>query len=550
MRHTNTSLLRFIVSLSFLFSLGLSVAQAQTDITRQSVAITYPLDQTVKVKLKGTTIQPRLEGDVEAKRTGRTGTRVKLSVRNLTRAAELGHIYTVYVLWAVSPEGIMDNLGEIRRGGSALTESKLEVTSRLPTFALIVTAEPHSLVPRPSRLVIMENIRPVAPFAGEVAPFTLPQLGNSSDEFRDRTLPGLPTGEDYDKTPVSLLGARRALALSRFAGAERWATAPYKDAVQKLNEAENAHAARVAEAEVDLDARSAIRLAIRAEDEARAAKNAFDSREREKKNARELQTIEERADSEKSRAETAEKRAEELQRELDQTKNRLFQVENDLDQAKSQVAFLKPENERLNEENKRLGAQRDEAKSRADQLQGELNAARNANPAPVPTPRPDPSNGGNNDGGDTGGRVVTEEDRRAAAAAFKANLQQFGTVKETERGLTLTFPETVWINQKASTLKPAASAQMDSLAALLASSPEYQIFIESFTDNTGNADALRRLTQDRAQFVADRFTFAGVDGSRIIPNGLGPSRPVAPNTPKTRAKNRRTEIIFVPLPAQ
>ena len=543
MRHSNTPFLRFVTTLSLLLLVSVSIATAQTDSTRQSIAITYPLDQTVKVRLKGTTIQPRLEGDVEAKRTGRTGTRIKLSVRNLTRAAELGHIYTVYVLWAISPEGIMDNLGEIRRGGSALFESKLEVTSRLPTFALIVTAEPHSLVPRPSRLVIMENLRPIAPFAGEVAQFPLPLLGNSSDEFRDRAVPGLPASEDYEKTPVSLLGARRALALSRYAGAERWAAAPYKEAILKLNDAENAYTARVAEAEVDLDARSAIRLALRAEDEARTAKGAFDSREKEKKSARELQTIEDRAENEKSRAEAAENRLREMERELDQTKNRLVNVENELDQAKSQVAYLKPETERLKDENKRLATERDEAKSRADQLQGELNAVKTA--APTPTPG-GPATGG----GDNGARIVTDEDRRSTAAAFKANLEQFGGVKETERGLTLTFPETVWQNQRASKLTPAASVQMESLAALLASNPEYQIFVESFTDNVGSVEALRKLTQDRAQFVADRFTFAGIDSLRVVANGLGPARPIAPNTTKTRAKNRRTEITFVLIATQ
>jgi outer membrane protein OmpA-like peptidoglycan-associated protein len=396
-------------------------------------------------------------------------------------------------------------------------------------------------------MLIMENLRPIAPFLGEVATFTLPYLGNTSDEFRDRTLPGLPTGEDYDKTPVSLLGARRALALARYAGAERWAAAPYKEALQKMNDAENSWTARVAEAEVDLDARSAIRLALRAEDEARTAKTAFDNREREKKNARELQTAEQRADSEKGRADTAEARIAELERELDQTKNRLVQVENDYDRAKSDLAFLRPENERLREENRRLATERDDAKSRADQLQGKLDAmTAAAQTIPVST--------GGNSGGTppepAGPRVPTEEDRRAAVAAFRASLAQFGAVRETERGVTLTFAEAVWKTQKSSSLTPAAQVQMDSLAALLASSPEYQIYIESFTDNVGNADALRKLTQDRAQFIADRFAFAGVDGARVIPNGLGAARPVAPNTVKTRAKNRRTEITFVLAPAQ
>lgn len=570
-------------------------ATAQTDVTRQTIAITYPLDQTVKVKLRGTTIQPRLEGDVEAKRTGRTGTRLKLSVRNLTRASELGHIYTVYVLWAVSPEGIMDNLGEIRRGGSALTESKLEVTSRLTTFGLIITAEPHSLVTRPSRVIIMENLRPTSPFSGEAASFTLPFLGNSSDEFRDRTLPGMPTNEDYDKTPVSLLGARRALALARYAGAERWSPDALKDAATKLDDAEQAWQSRVAEAEVDLDARSAIRLALRAEDEARTAKNAFDTRERERKSARELETTEQRATTEKGRADAAEARIRELERELDQTKDRLTQSENDLDQAKSQIAFLKPENDRLREEGRRLGQERDDAKSRADRLEGELAAARgNSNPnngngfptndgsgignntggntgnagnGGFPTERPrntgngGNSNNGNNNGGNGndypnddgnygtgGGRTPTPEERQAAIQAFRRSLEQFGVVRDSARGPVLVLQESVWTKTTAKTLTPAAGVQLENLAALLASNPEYQISIASFTDNVGNAAALKKLTQDRAQFLSDRFFSAGVETARITATGYGSAQPVAPNTAQSRARNRRTEITFVYAP--
>ena len=97
-------LLRLLPLLLLTIAVLVPATPAQTDITRQTVAITYPLDQTVKVKLKGTTIQPRLEGDVEAKRSGRNGTRIKFSARNLTRAAELGHINTVYVLWPSRPK--------------------------------------------------------------------------------------------------------------------------------------------------------------------------------------------------------------------------------------------------------------------------------------------------------------------------------------------------------------------------------------------------------------------------------------------------------------
>ncbi len=99
---------------------------AQSDVPRRTIAITYPLDETVLVKFRGTTLLPRLKGEAKVKRAGRRGTRVELAIDNLPRANELGGIYTTFVLWAISPSGSVDNLGEIKRGGSQFIASKLE----------------------------------------------------------------------------------------------------------------------------------------------------------------------------------------------------------------------------------------------------------------------------------------------------------------------------------------------------------------------------------------------------------------------------------------
>src|SRR5687768_6656420 len=125
---------------SMLLFLAPAAAIAQRDVPRQTVAITYPLDQTITVKFRGTTRLPRVSGEAKVRRAGRRGTRVELSISNLSRASELGGAYTTYVLWAISPDGNVDNLGEIKRGGSFLVNSKIDVTTPLQTFAMIVTA--------------------------------------------------------------------------------------------------------------------------------------------------------------------------------------------------------------------------------------------------------------------------------------------------------------------------------------------------------------------------------------------------------------------------
>src|SRR5215208_1581063 len=111
----------FALSACLLF---VSVAVAQQDVERKTVAITYPLDDTITVKFRGTTLLPRLKGEAKVKRAGRRGTRVELAIDNLPRANELGGIYTTFILWAISPSGSVDNLGEIKRGGSGFIASK------------------------------------------------------------------------------------------------------------------------------------------------------------------------------------------------------------------------------------------------------------------------------------------------------------------------------------------------------------------------------------------------------------------------------------------
>ena len=87
----------FVLSACLLF---VSAVFAQQDSERKTVAITYPLDETVTVKFRGTTLLPRLKGEAKVRRAGRRGTRVELSIDDLPRASELGGIYTTYILWA------------------------------------------------------------------------------------------------------------------------------------------------------------------------------------------------------------------------------------------------------------------------------------------------------------------------------------------------------------------------------------------------------------------------------------------------------------------
>src|SRR5207253_9487895 len=135
-------------------------------------------------------------------------------IGNLPRASELGGAYTTYVLWAISPDGHVDNLGEIKRSGSPYVDSKIDVTTPLQTFSLVVTAEPHFLVRVPSRMVVLENLPPQRPGDAEVATVNVQYMGNTSDYFKDTRVPDV-ADPDYLKTPTTLLGARQSIQLAR-----------------------------------------------------------------------------------------------------------------------------------------------------------------------------------------------------------------------------------------------------------------------------------------------------------------------------------------------
>lgn len=58
-----------------------------------------------------------MKGSARVKRSARTNTKIDLAVEKMPRPFELGAGYATYVLWAIGPDGQVDNLGEIKRSG-------------------------------------------------------------------------------------------------------------------------------------------------------------------------------------------------------------------------------------------------------------------------------------------------------------------------------------------------------------------------------------------------------------------------------------------------
>lgn len=504
--------------LSLLFFVSAVSVFAQADISRRTTAITYPLDERVMVQFRGTTRFPRMKGDATIKRTSRNGTEIDLSVSKMPRPFELGAGYATYVLWAISPDGQVDNLGEIKRRGFFEFDSKISVTTPLQTFALIITAEPHFLVRRPSQEIMLENLNPTTLSGRTIS--TIPAVqyfGNSSDYFRDSRTPEIAE-LDYSKTPSTVLQAKQAVALARFAGADRDAADDLREAETLLQNAEESWKAGRKEDEVDITARRAVSTAVKAENTAVVRKEAREKRNEQSRSDAEIRRVEDQlSDAQAEIAELKRQMAEETRyRELS---------ERDVKTYGDQLRDLRAENGRLREELGRVQLEATNAKARVTQYETEKRDAEIQRQ-----------------------REERWKNLQANEAGFIQALRKFGAVSKSERGIILTLPENFWSSTRAASFAPNVDVKIGSISEILSSNPDYKIEIESHTDSQGTPEELEALTRQRSQAIAERLSVFGIPAARIETRGLGATLPVAPNnTNVNRAKNRRVQVILSPV---
>ncbi|MGD9589810.1 MAG: OmpA family protein [Pyrinomonadaceae bacterium] len=514
MYRSNAILILFALVLVFLPGLAVN---AQVDIARRTTAITYPLDEQVFVQFRGTTRFPKMKGEAKIRRTSRNGTEIDLSVSKMPRPFELGAGYATYVLWAISPDGQVDNLGEIKRRGFFEFDSRIEVTTKLQTFALLITAEPHFLVSRPSQEIMLENLSPYTR-SGKTIDTTpsIQYFGNSSDFFRDARTPEIAE-VDYAKTPSTILQAKQAVALARFAGAERDATVELQEAVMLMTNAEDLWRADRPEESIDIAARQAISAAVRAETTAVMRAEARAKRNEQSRTDAEMRAAE-------NRYQDAQDEINNLKSQLAaETRNRELAERDSLNYA-GQVRELRAENGRLREELGRTRVEADNAKSRLETLENQQRAA-----------------------DEQRRRQERIDGIEAAQPELMQSLKRFGAVAKNERGIVLTLPENFWSSIRSSNFAPNADQKLSSIAQLLSDNPDYRLTIESHTDNRGTAEELMDLTRQRSEIIGQRLAGFGVPSERIEAKGFAGTIPVAPNTTNAnRAKNRRVQLIFTP----
>jgi outer membrane protein OmpA-like peptidoglycan-associated protein len=452
-----------------------------TERTVESVNYQYRKGPT-RVDFRGTVLLPDAKGEaiVESK-SGRTD--VQLKFDRVAAPTRFGTEYLTYVVWAISPEGHAKNLGEVLTDGGE--HARLQVTSDLQAFGMIVTAEPYSAVRQPSDVVVMENvIRPDT--VGNVEPIRAKYelLPRGYYTYVKPANLGPPEGAkvsmaEYESL-LELYQAQNAIQIAQSQEADRYAADTFSKAQDLLRQARDMQARKA-------DSGTVVSIARQ------AAQTAEDARAITIKRKQEAEIADARraANEAEARRVAAEQSAREARIEASADRMRLEE-------------------------------------GRADRLAAVAAAPAPPLAAPVPalptaiTRRP----------GDAG-----EKDLRAA---LLRELSGIVTTTDTPRGLVVLLPDGDFRNAE---LDGQTSARVARIATVLASQGGLDVRVEGYMDASGlNAEDLsyRRAVSVRAALVR-----GGIARDAVNAQGFGGARPIVSNaSPGGRLQNRRVEIVI------
>lgn len=113
-------------------------------------------------------------------------------------------------------------------------------------------------------------------------------------------------------------------------------------------------------------------------------------------------------------------------------------------------------------------------------------------------------------------------------------------VTEEERAELDNAAKGVYFEINSAQLKEESFTKLDVLVAFMKKHPEVNITVEGHTDNTGNPESNKTLSQQRVNSVKDYLESKGVDRARMKAVGYGQDKPLYDNnTEEGRAQNRR-----------
>ncbi len=140
------------------------------------------------------------------------------------------------MLWAITPDGRPNNLGEVLPAG---TKNNIDVTTALQSFGMIVTAEPYFSVTQPSDVVVLQNVilndKTMGVLEKVNAHYLLLPRGTYAQTEGSKSVLNPITRDE--KSPLELYQANNAVRIAQAAGADQYAPEIMKEAMQDLTNA-------------------------------------------------------------------------------------------------------------------------------------------------------------------------------------------------------------------------------------------------------------------------------------------------------------------------
>ncbi|SPE44677.1 OmpA/MotB domain protein [Candidatus Sulfotelmatobacter sp. SbA7] len=478
-----------------------------------------------KLDFAGTDLMPSANGDAKVN-SKRGSIEIEAEFGNLERPTTFGNEYLTYVLWAISPEGRAVNVGEVLVGENH--RSKLNVTTDLQAFALIVTAEPYYAVRQPSNAVVLENV-----VRDDTRGTT--EAVNAKYELMERG-GYIPTGYKFDpvvlnaRLPLEFFEARNALRIAQSEGAEQYASDSYQHAVQLMNNADEYATSRHIEGKR--------LIAVSRE----AVQTSEDAREIAVKKLEEMRLANERQDSADAQAKS-QGQADDAIRQRDQAQS---------DTAQALAAKTQAESDTQNAQAAKAQAESDAAMARADtanaqsataQARSDMADSQAASANAVSAAQADAEQS----------RLAAlqlqqtaqqaETDRAAMRTRLSVQLNEILQTRDSARGLIVSMSDVLFDTGKYS-LKPGAREKLAKVAGILLAYPGLDIAVGGYTDNVGSDAMNQTLSENRAGSVRDYLVQQGVLTNSVSARGFGNTLPVATNDNSSgRQQNRRVELL-------
>jgi len=470
-----------------------------------------------KIDFRGTPLLPRAQG--EAKVESKQGyIEIEVEFDGLQPATGFGAEYLTYVMWAITPEGRTTNLGEVLLNG---TKSRLNVTTELQSFGLIVTAEPYFAVTRPSDVVVMENfIRQDTRGTVEQVDAKFGLLTRGQYTLNVNPADIAPVRLDR-KVPLELYEARNAVQIARWTGAQQYAAETFQKAVQGLENAEGYLQRMAGGKPIATVAREAVQMA----EDARIITVQKIEQERLANERQAGVDRELRAESGRAAAQF------ETERVTREAEGALISAQAEATRLKWQneaaMAVAQADADRLKQENDARAAA---AQTEADRLKLENDAQRAAAQADL----------------DRAGRE--KDQAEAEKTELRAQLlDQFNAIlqtRDTARGLIVNMSDVLFDTGKYS-LRALAREKLAKVAGIVSGHPGLRLDVEGHTDSVGGDDYNQRLSEQRGAAVRDYLTQQGMPAGSVTSRGFGKTQPAASNdTAAGRQQNRRVELVI------